>query len=134
MSPADDGGLIARIQEGTSSANNFDPPSHRTSHCGLGRRDGNDGLGLYLSRTNSPIVKDAVKWVLGLVSLQVILGVVNVLLYAPGWMQLIHLLVADILWIATILLVVFEAEEAFRRADRALPRLREASLKRPLRV
>ena len=31
-------------------------------------------------------------------------------------MQLIHLLVADILWIATILLVVFEAEEAFRRA------------------
>ena len=55
------------------------------------------------------------------------------LLYAPGWMQLIHLLVADILWIATILLVVFEAEERFVGLEQAPPPLGEASLKRPLR-
>ena len=118
VSPADDGGLIARIQEGTSVGEHFlirlrivHPIVASVVAAGMMLL-----ASLFLSRTKSPIVKEAVKWVLGLVSLQVILGVVNVLLYAPGWMQLIHLLVADILWIATILLVVFEAEEAFRRA------------------
>ena len=118
VSPADDGGLIARIQEGTSVGEHF-LIRLRIVHPIVASVVATGMMvlaSLFLSRTNSPIVKDAVKWVLGLVSLQVILGVVNVLLYAPGWMQLIHLLVADILWIATILLVVFEAEEAFRRA------------------
>ena len=32
------------------------------------------------------------------------LGVVNVLLAAPVWMQLVHLLVADVIWILWILL------------------------------
>jgi heme A synthase len=73
----------------------------------------------YLSRTEEERLRTAVKWVLGLVALQVTLGVINVLLYAPGWMQLIHLLVADILWIAAVLLVVFEAEAAFLRGEEA---------------
>lgn len=35
---------------------------------------------------------------------QVVLGFVNVWLLAPVWMQLTHLLVADLLWIALVLL------------------------------
>ena len=31
-------------------------------------------------------------------------GFVNVILLAPVWMQIIHLLLADIMWIAAILL------------------------------
>ena len=41
---------------------------------------------------------------LGLVGLQIVLGFVNLALLAPVWMQLIHLLVADILWLTLILL------------------------------
>jgi len=35
---------------------------------------------------------------------QVVVGVLNVLLLAPVWMQLVHLLMADLLWIALVLL------------------------------
>jgi heme A synthase len=38
--------------------------------------------------------------------LQVTLGVLNVFLLAPVWLQLVHLLVADVLWITLILLGV----------------------------
>jgi heme A synthase len=43
-------------------------------------------------------------WVAVLAGLQVGLGVLNVLLLAPVWLQLVHLLVADLLWIAVVLL------------------------------
>ena len=39
-----------------------------------------------------------------LAGLQLIGGVLNVLLLAPVWMQIVHLLVADLLWIAFVLL------------------------------
>jgi cytochrome c oxidase assembly protein subunit 15 len=39
-----------------------------------------------------------------LAGLQTVLGAVNVLLLAPVWLQIIHLLVADLLWIALVLL------------------------------
>jgi heme A synthase len=41
-----------------------------------------------------------------LAMLQVTLGVVNIFLLAPVWMQLVHLFVADVLWITLILLGV----------------------------
>ena len=40
----------------------------------------------------------------GLALLQLAAGVVNVVLLAPVWMQIIHLLLADVLWIACVLL------------------------------
>jgi cytochrome c oxidase assembly protein subunit 15 len=43
-------------------------------------------------------------WVLGLLGLQFALGVADVLLLAPAWMQLLHLLGADLFWIALVLL------------------------------
>jgi heme A synthase len=45
-------------------------------------------------------------WGTGLVVLQVGAGVVNILLYAPGWMQVIHLAIGTVLWIALALLYV----------------------------
>ena len=44
------------------------------------------------------------RWTAGLVVAQIAAGVVNVLLLAPVWMQIVHLLLADLLWIAAILL------------------------------
>jgi heme A synthase len=39
-----------------------------------------------------------------LVLLQIVAGAVNVLLLAPVWMQVVHLLLADLLWMAFVLL------------------------------
>jgi cytochrome c oxidase assembly protein subunit 15 len=39
-----------------------------------------------------------------LAGLQAALGGLNVLLLAPVWLQLVHLLVADLLWMALVLL------------------------------
>jgi len=50
---------------------------------------------------------DASAWarlVLALIFVQVAAGVVNVLLSAPGWMQVVHLALATWLWIALVLL------------------------------
>jgi len=42
--------------------------------------------------------------VIGLLGLQFALGVADVLLLAPAWMQLLHLLGADLYWVALVLL------------------------------
>ena len=42
--------------------------------------------------------------VLVLAAVQMLGGILNVLLLAPVWMQMVHLLLADALWIAFILL------------------------------
>ncbi len=44
--------------------------------------------------------------VIALVVLQGIAGVVNIYLLAPIWMQMVHLLLADLVWIALVLLSV----------------------------
>jgi heme A synthase len=46
----------------------------------------------------------------GLVALQLAVGTVNLVLLAPVTMQLIHLLVADALWVALVLLVAESVE------------------------
>jgi cytochrome c oxidase assembly protein subunit 15 len=56
-----------------------------------------------------PSIDDALGQRLGratllLAGLQLIGGLVNLLLLAPVWMQILHLLVADLLWIAFVLL------------------------------
>jgi len=44
-------------------------------------------------------------WVLGLMLFQFGLGVLDVLLRAPNWMQIAHLLGADLFWVALVVLV-----------------------------
>jgi len=55
-------------------------------------------------------VRTAGMRVIVLTILQVAVGAINVSLLAPVWMQLIHLLVADIVWIAVVLLALEVAE------------------------
>jgi heme A synthase len=42
--------------------------------------------------------------VAALAAIQLVAGAVNLILLAPVWMQLVHLLIADLLWIAFVLL------------------------------
>ncbi|HUI57294.1 MAG TPA: COX15/CtaA family protein [Bryobacteraceae bacterium] len=48
--------------------------------------------------------KAAALWVIAGVWLQLLAGLVNLLLLAPVWMQLAHLLLADLLWISLVVL------------------------------
>jgi cytochrome c oxidase assembly protein subunit 15 len=45
------------------------------------------------------------RWVVGLLSFQFALGLADIVLLAPTWMQILHLLGADLYWIALITLV-----------------------------
>jgi len=60
------------------------------------------------------------RWsLLGLVLLQVGAGALNLLLLAPIWMQMVHLLMADLVWIALILLCASTLENSEATADLA---------------
>ena len=54
--------------------------------------------------SGDPQARRFARAVAGIAVVQVIAGVVNVVLLAPVWMQLVHLLLADALWIALVLL------------------------------
>ncbi|HSG79133.1 MAG TPA: COX15/CtaA family protein [Acidimicrobiia bacterium] len=65
------------------------------------------GLGRSRSMTGSPAARRLGTMVVAVVVAQIVAGVVNVLLLAPLWMQVVHLLLADTLW---IFFIVFAAE------------------------
>jgi cytochrome c oxidase assembly protein subunit 15 len=54
----------------------------------------------------SPVSTRLAWWTWGLVAVQLVAGAVNIVLLAPVWMQIVHLLIADVLWIALVLMVV----------------------------
>lgn len=53
-----------------------------------------------LREPHSPEAGRFAWWTAGLVAVQLLAGLVNVLLLAPIWLQIVHLLLADLLWIA----------------------------------
>jgi heme A synthase len=57
---------------------------------------------------------------LGMVGGQMAAGVANLLLSAPVWMQLLHLLLADGLWISLVLLCAGTLEQDAGLADRSV--------------
>ncbi len=59
-----------------------------------------------LRRRQTEAVKSLAASLLVLIGVQWVLGLLDVALLAPVWMQLVHLLFADILWIAAVLLSV----------------------------
>jgi cytochrome c oxidase assembly protein subunit 15 len=59
-----------------------------------------------LQATGDPSARAAAWTVSGLALLQLGCGLLNVALLAPVWMQIVHLLLADLLWIAFVLLAV----------------------------
>ena len=61
-------------------------------------------------------------WALvGLVLLQLMVGLANVALLAPVWMQLVHLLLADLVWIALVLMAVRSLSPGSFTRPRDLP-------------
>ncbi len=56
-------------------------------------------------RIPTPRVKRAATWVIVALCAQVTIGVLNIGLGAPGWMQLVHLAMANLLWLALLWLV-----------------------------
>ena len=75
------------------------------------------GVGLLLlavrgsARHASPVTLQAGRMVAGLVVLQLLAGVVNLILLAPVWMQLVHLLLADLVWLGTVILAASAAAD-----------------------
>lgn len=67
-----------------------------------------------LNHRPHPLVARFVTALLMLYVLQLTVGAVNVVLKAPVWMQLVHLLLSDIIWVVLVLLsaVSLAAEEA----------------------
>jgi heme a synthase len=65
-----------------------------------------------LRRSPSRTLQRLAAMVLTLILLQVTLGALNVVLLAPTWLQIVHLFVADVLWVAIVLL----AAESLTRA------------------
>ena len=58
--------------------------------------------------------------VIALALFQIALGAVNLSLLAPVWMQLIHLLMADIVWVSVVVLALEAGRTISRLADRPL--------------
>ena len=57
----------------------------------------------YASATHSSDRQRRWAWIItGLVALQLAVGLLNVVLLAPIWIQLVHLLLADLLWISLV--------------------------------
>lgn len=68
---------------------------------------GYQGLQLFKRRSDlkmGPEVGRYGRWTAALVFVQILAGLINVLLLAPIWMQIVHLLLADLLWIVYVLL------------------------------
>ncbi len=60
----------------------------------------------FLKREEENPARIAAIRVLALALLQLVAGAINISLLAPVWMQLLHLFVADVLWIAIVLLLL----------------------------
>lgn len=69
----------------------------------------------------SPASKRFARALSALVVLQLALGVLNIVLHAPVWMQLLHLMTADAVWVCLVMLTAtsFVAEDAARGPARA---------------
>jgi len=75
---------------------------HPLLACGLGFFTGVVAYGLSGARAAGPAVRRWGTWVIILVVVQLAAGVVNVMLSAPGWMQVVHLLIGTALWTAAV--------------------------------
>ena len=66
------------------------------------------GFGLWLRAGQRDPTLSLISWgLVGLVGLQLALGVLNVLLLAPVWLQLVHLLVTSLIWLCYVMITVF---------------------------
>jgi cytochrome c oxidase assembly protein subunit 15 len=59
--------------------------------------------------------------VVGFVALQLVAGVVNLLLLAPVWLQVVHLFLADLVWIALIVTAAWSVAPREERREAEAP-------------
>ncbi len=64
-----------------------------------------------------PTVRRYASLLVGLFALQLVLGFLNLILLAPIWMQIVHLLVADLIWITLVLLLLAAFSEGVPRVE-----------------
>jgi heme A synthase len=64
------------------------------------------------SRADSPLVEKMGRLTVSLYLVQLGVGALNVLLMAPGWLQIVHLLMADLIWLSLICFAVFSLQTA----------------------
>lgn len=62
--------------------------------------------GILRSETDEYNIRRWSLWLIIAVVVQLIAGIVNVVLLAPVWMQLVHLFLADLVWLLTVLMLV----------------------------
>jgi cytochrome c oxidase assembly protein subunit 15 len=80
-------------------------------------------LGWYVQRTASEHLATRINWLFMVISLQIGVGFVNVALLAPLWMQVVHLLLADTLWILLLLVTAETLTLATATAPEPQPKL-----------
>jgi heme A synthase len=84
------------------------------------------GLLIYTARVvstwrPSPTALRIAATLVALIGIQLIAGVVNLLLHAPVWLQIIHLLLSDLVWIALVLLAAVALAQPAREVSWTLP-------------
>ncbi|MFT7623694.1 MAG: cytochrome c oxidase assembly protein subunit 15 [Myxococcota bacterium] len=101
VSPTDGQGLLARIRDDITAGEHF-LVRLRVLHPAIAIVVGS-GL-MMLGFRQMERFPGPSKWVVGLVTIELIAGLANIYLAAPGWMQIIHLLLADLLWVSLLIL------------------------------
>lgn len=85
-------------------------------------------MGFYLQRrTTSARLEMQITWLYMIVAAQIGLGILNIFLQAPVWMQVTHLLVADGMWLLLIVItgnvLIAQPQEKLKRADADDPQM-----------
>ncbi|MDC0719886.1 COX15/CtaA family protein [Nannocystis bainbridge] len=102
--PVEAGALAERLQRDLGAGAHFLQRlrlMHPVLACGLGFFTA--VIAHHLGNTAAPAVRRASAWVMILVFAQLAAGVLNVMLSAPGWMQVLHLGLGTALWVAAVL-------------------------------
>ena len=107
VAPTEGGGLFAHVRDDLSATNHF-LVRLRAVHPVLAILTAAFNLWLANHVIGSPeLGEGARKWAIllaSMVGVEVLLGILNVMLHAPGWAQLSHLFTAQIIWISALLM------------------------------
>lgn len=100
-------GLLTKVADDMSAANHF-LVRLRIVHPAVAVTTAAASLALgaqVLGRATRPLVRRMAVVMMVFVGVQTLMGFMNIALAAPGWMQIIHLLVAQGVWVSMVFLV-----------------------------
>jgi heme A synthase len=117
VSPAEDGSVFAQVRDGLGAGAHF-LVRLRVVHPLLAAAAALWLLWRSAERARAlPRGSEAAwleRWLHGLLWLQLLVGVSNVMLAAPGWLQLVHLTLAQAVWVALVLCAVASESRRIR--------------------